>query len=64
LSRAEACATIAEAIAGMTSFDEIDGFSKCLRDPPPGVIVKPVTEAEWQMIANKRIALQRKTVAR
>ena len=55
-----ACATIAEAIAGMTSFEEIDGFSKCLRDPPPGVIVKPVTKAEWQMIADKRILLQGK----
>lgn len=54
------CRTITEAVEGIHDLDELESFSACLRDPPPGVTVKDVTEREWRMIAHRKIELSRR----
>lgn len=55
----EHCATIADALETMPSLEEVDAFAEALRNPPPGTVAKPVTEAEWALIARYKITLQK-----
>jgi hypothetical protein len=51
--------TIAEIVDGIDSLEELNGFTDALRDPT--LRTRPVSEAEWAYIANRKIELQRGT---
>ena len=55
---AEYCATISQALETIETFAELEAFAEALRNPPAGTIAKPVTQAEWAIIARHKITLQ------
>jgi len=44
----------------ITSLEELQGFADMLFHPPPGVEVKPHTEADRQRIATMKIEFQKR----
>jgi len=54
----ERCATVTRALASIRSADEITGFIWGLRNAEGA---KPVTEAEWALIAHRKIELSAKS---
>ncbi len=55
--------TILEALATITTPEEMDGFTECLRNPPPGIERRLVSDEEWRAIALKKIEMERKEQA-
>lgn len=58
------CETVLDALASITSFEELEGFTDTLRKPPVGSIAKAVTDQEWRIIAQRKIDQQLKEAGR
>lgn len=50
-------ATIAKALASITSLEELEGFIATLKDP--SIQTKKPTTNEWHQIADKKLRMQR-----